>query len=193
MVIAKQNTTSSMILGLVAIAGILVATYFIVAMLWEGLSSLDPRIGAGIASVVIGGVIAGAFRMRLKRIDEAAVLREQLRDKKIPTLEQLVAMIFDAQFAAKKGNPPLDEKELIKRMVNITQELVIWGSDDMLNAYHTFREATFKQAAGTAHPMQTVYAVEDLLMAIRKDVGHKNKDLKRGSILRLFINDLPPL
>ena len=78
-------------------------------------------------------------------------------------------------------------------MVNITQELTIWGSDDMLRAYHTFRVATLSQAAGKATPLQTIFAVEDLLMAIRKDVGHKNKDLKRGSILRLFINDLPPL
>lgn len=97
-----------------------------------------------------------------------------------------------AQFAAKKGKEPLDEKELVERMVNITQELIIWGSDDMLRAYHTFRVAPLKQAAGAATTLETIYAVEDLLMAIRRDAGHKNKNLKRGSILRLFINDLPP-
>ena len=78
-------------------------------------------------------------------------------------------------------------------MVNITQDLVIWGSDDMLRQFRAFREATLKQAAGKAQPLETLLAVEDLLMAIRKDAGHKNKGLKRGSILRLFINDLPRL
>lgn len=86
---------------------------------------------------------------------------------------------------------PLSQEVMVKRTVTITQELVIWGSDDMLRAYDTFMAATRKQADGKAYPLQTLYAVEDLLMAVRKDAGHKNKDLKRGSILRLFINDLP--
>ena len=188
---AKQNTPGQTILGLILIAIIGVAAYFGLGVLWETLSSLDPRVGTTVG-VVVGATIAGLFTMRTKRIEEEAALRERLREKKIPTLEQVVALIFDLQFAAKKGQQPPDEKETIKRMVNITQELVIWGSDDMLRQYRAFKEATLKQAAGTAHPMQTVYAVEDLLMAVRKDAGHKNKGLKRGSILRLFINDLPP-
>ena len=36
-----------------------------------------------------------------------------------------------------------------------------------------------------------LYVVEDLLLAIRKDLGHKNKNLTKGKILGLFVNDLP--
>ena len=135
----------------------------------------------------------GLFNMLTKRIEEGAALRERLREKKIPTLEQLVALIFDSQFADQKGKKPPTEKETIRRMVHITQELVIWGSDDMVRQFDAFKEASKKQAAGAAQPIETVAAVEDLLMAVRRDAGHKNKGLKRGSILRLFINDLPPM
>ena len=35
-----------------------------------------------------------------------------------------------------------------------------------------------------------IFAVERLLLAIRKDVGHKNRNLKQGDLLSIFINDI---
>lgn len=80
-------------------------------------------------------------------------------------------------------------------MAEITQELVIWGSDDMLNAFYDFRnksiENSYEKIGNSYNPYNTLFAVEDLLLAIRKDLGHKNKKVSRGRILGLFINDLP--
>ena len=81
---------------------------------------------------------------------------------------------------------PLTEKDMIGRMIDITQDSVIWASDDVLRAFGTFRQVSQDQAAGKVPPVQALFTIEDLLFAIRKEVGHKNKDLKRGSILRLF-------
>lgn len=35
-----------------------------------------------------------------------------------------------------------------------------------------------------------LFEVEELLMAIRKDLGHSNKGISRGKILSLFVNDI---
>jgi len=35
--------------------------------------------------------------------------------------------------------------------------------------------------------------IEDILIAIRKDLGHKNKGIHRGKILGLFITDFAKL
>ena len=189
---AKEHTRANMIVGLVAVAIMAVTVYFVLLGLWGGLASLDPRVGAAAVTVVLGGIIAGVFRIRTKRFEEQVALREKLREKKIPTLERLVDLIFDIQFAEKKGKKKPSQAEMVKRTVTVTQELVIWGSDDMLRAYDTFMAATRKPAEAKAYPLQMLYEVEDLLMAVRKDAGHENKNLERGSILRLFINDLPP-
>ena len=35
-----------------------------------------------------------------------------------------------------------------------------------------------------------MFIYEDLIRAVRKDLGHKNKDLTKGKLLSLFINDI---
>lgn len=108
-------------------------------------------------------------------------------EKKIPTHEKIVQLIFKMTFAEKLGKNPPNEKELIKSFAKITQELVIWGSDDVIDAFHKFRMENIEDE--NQKPTSTIlFRVEDLLIAIRKDLGHKM--VKRGKILGLFINDI---
>ena len=116
-----------------------------------------------------------------------------LREKKIPTYEKIINFIFSLTFAEKLGKEKPSEKEMIKFMVEITQELVIWGSDEMLNAFYKFRTISIENVdnSNPKNPHNVLFMVEDLLLEIRKDLGHKNKNILRGKILGLFINDLP--
>ena len=41
-----------------------------------------------------------------------------------------------------------------------------------------------------AEPMKLMLLYESLILAIRKDLGHKNKGLVAGDILALFLNDI---
>jgi hypothetical protein len=43
---------------------------------------------------------------------------------------------------------------------------------------------------GENQGFQVLFQVENLLIAIRKDLGHKNVGFKKGTILGLFINDI---
>lgn len=43
---------------------------------------------------------------------------------------------------------------------------------------------------GEALTLESINLTENLLLAIRKDMGHKNKGLQQGDILSLFINDV---
>ncbi|MCH7729499.1 MAG: hypothetical protein IH991_23940 [Planctomycetes bacterium] len=38
--------------------------------------------------------------------------------------------------------------------------------------------------------MALMFIYEDLIRAIRRDLGHKNKDLTKGKLLSLFVNDI---
>jgi hypothetical protein len=35
-----------------------------------------------------------------------------------------------------------------------------------------------------------LFLYERFLLEVRRDLGHKNKDLKKGTLLGLFVNDL---
>ena len=41
-----------------------------------------------------------------------------------------------------------------------------------------------------ADPEEILFLTEKLLFAIRRDLGHKNKNLKKGDILSIFVNDI---
>jgi hypothetical protein len=40
------------------------------------------------------------------------------------------------------------------------------------------------------NPMNLMFSYENVLREIRKDLGHKNKNLGKGKLLSLFINDI---
>ncbi len=109
-----------------------------------------------------------------------------------PRRAKIINFIFSLTFADKLEKERPTENEMIKFMAEITQELVIWGSDEMLNAFYKFRMTSIENTGGdSSNPFGVLIMVEDLLLAIRKDLGHKNKNVSRGKILGLFVNDLP--
>jgi len=59
----------------------------------------------------------------------------------------------------------------------------------MVKAFGDFREAMMSIPCD-GDSRHILASVEDLLFAVRKDLGH-NSRVKRGDILRLYINDLP--
>ncbi len=77
-------------------------------------------------------------------------------------------------------------------MAGITEKLTIWGSDELVEAYYKFRMASLRQGAPGAQDSQEVLvALTDLMLAVRRDLGHKNKNISRRRILGLFVNDVP--
>ena len=70
-----------------------------------------------------------------------------------------------------------------------TKDLVIWGSKDIVAAFGKFRTDIAKLDQ-VNDPQFVLITVEDLLLAIRKDLGHKHPSFMRGDILRLYINDI---
>ena len=67
---------------------------------------------------------------------------------------------------------------------------MVWASDDVLNAWIKFRGASVDEAEMKRNPFGLMFRYEDLIRAIRKDLGHKNKDLTNGKLLSLFVNDM---
>jgi hypothetical protein len=89
-----------------------------------------------------------------------------------------------------KTGDRLSEKEMIEFMSNFTQRVMVWGDDGVLVAWIKWRRLLIDQAAMKAAPMKSMFLYEDLIFAIRRDLGHRNKALVTGDILALFVNDV---
>ena len=133
------------------------------------------------ALAVVGSVISLAVG---KAYETRAAINSDLRQKKTPVYEGITKVLFGVVFNSILKKPQIPEAELLEFFASTTEKLTIWGSDDVLKAYSEFK------TNAASDPQQSIFRFEALLLAIRKDLGHRNKDIGKGSILRLFVNDL---
>ena len=186
----KKSEKLNFVIGLTLIAILCGVLYFVISSIWKALSDVDVKLSTALiaaGATIIVSVISVTIG---KLLEHKSTQRATQAEKKIPTYEKIVQLIFQITFATKLGKEPPNEKELMQIFAEITQELVIWGSDDVMNAYYDFRMGSIEisEELDSMPHSKILFLVEDLLIAIRTDLGHKK--VQRGKILGLFINDI---
>ncbi|NNV00933.1 hypothetical protein ETC02_17355 [Geobacillus sp. DSP4a] len=117
-------------------------------------------------------------------------IEEQHRNQKIPMYQELLQFLFQLLMGQKTNGKHLEEGDIIEFMSKFTQNLILWGSNDVIKKYSEYRTYFSNRGVGKETSIKEIELLEDLLLAIRKDMGHNNKSLKRGDVLSLFINDI---
>lgn len=173
----------NLLLGIAILVGFGWGIYLFLANLLPIITSLNPTLSAGIIAasatvfVSIGSVLVS------KHLEQKALILKEHREKKAPVYEEFIGFLFKTLLAEKVGQPKPTEEEMVKFFVEYMQKMIVWGSDDVVRAYSEFRSQA-------GDPIKLLFSLEDLLFKIRTDLGHKNQNLKTGTILSLFVNDL---
>lgn len=176
--------------ALVLIAAVAAGLYVLLKSFWSAFNQLNPTVAAGILAAVTTILVSVLSVLTSKHLEQRNNVLKELRDKKAPVYEDLLAFIFRILNAQRLGLPSLTEKEVVTNFSSITQRLIIWGSDDVVQALYKFRISCTQASIDNRLPGLAILAVEELFFAIRKDLGHHNKGLTTGKILGTFINDL---
>ncbi|MFA5901521.1 MAG: hypothetical protein WC829_20660 [Hyphomicrobium sp.] len=157
------------------------------ALLWLGQiqSELATAIVAAGAAVLVS-VLSVAVGKYLERRD---AFERETRLKKVPVYESLISFIFGVLHSGKPGVPKMAEAEMVTRYGALTENLIVWSSDSVLKQFGEFRVASLK-ISEVGSPIAVLATLEDLMLAIRRDLGYRNTKIARGDLLRLFINDL---
>jgi len=79
---------------------------------------------------------------------------------------------------------------MLEFMSDFNQRIMVWGSDDVLAVWVQWRRAATNESDVKANPMKLMLLYEQLILTIRRDLGHKNSNLNTGDVLALFINDI---
>ena len=175
-----------LVIGLIAVGGLCYFAYLLIALFVNALSKVNGEY----AIVVIGAVLTIVSSVVLKilshnyekRNDE----RRSLRGKKEEVYKELIEFFFKVIASEKLGKKPPNEQDINLFMNDFTQKLIIWGSDKVVNSFIIFRN----RSLSGIKPERVLFLFEALLLEIRKDFGHKNKGIKQGDILSLFITDI---
>lgn len=181
--IAKGLLTLLAILAICAVVlGLLIR--FVVAgltLLCNAMGSLDVAIAVAlitgtisILTVVVGGIASNNQRKQY-----------YLRQHREAPYQKLVEMVY--KMMAKGKNPEsYSEEELLNDFSEFSQALTLWGSPKAIKQWNEWRKAN---TGGKPDPKELLYAMESIMMQLHADMGQKG-GLKKGDLLRLFINDL---
>jgi hypothetical protein len=66
-----------------------------------------------------------------------------------------------------------------------TRKLILWSGPEAIEAFVTWKD----QLAKGTPDAKSIFLTEDFLLAIRKDLRHTNRGLRRGFFAKLFLQE----
>ncbi len=170
-------------LGALTIAALLGLVWLLI----KGLTSLQSGVAAAVVTASATVLISVFSLIYSHRREQRRAIEHANREQKIPVYEEFIRVWFSGTFDAGSLTPD-DWTDFVK---TFTPKLVFWASDAVLRSYNDFRRAAMDIDVDQPQSDPTaLFAFEDLLFAIRRDLGHSNDGLERGDLLRLYINDV---
>lgn len=189
---SSKKQTFVTIVGLIIIIALCVFIYMLLKFIWNSVKDYPT-----ITVAIITGFLS-IITIVIQRIWEKRYKQEQdIRNQKMPTYQKMVrefSMFFYNEPEKQTGDIFLRQKyeeekqnKLVKFVAENNGELITWASDEVLKEWSLFRKIA---TSNTNSGIELMFQVEKLFYAIRKDLGHKNKNLVKGDILRLWVNDI---
>jgi hypothetical protein len=130
----------------------------------------------GSAITALGAVLAVIAGRTWEKRQE---LEQGRRERIAPSYSELVAVFYKAM----KGQE-IDEEFFH----DWTRQLLLWGPEPLIRTFIAWR-ASLPDEADDVSP-ESIFAFEEVLYAIRDDLGNPRGNMGQGDLLRVFVNDL---
>ncbi len=127
----------------------------------------------------IGAVVIAQQRSKSREIAEAH------RPKKIELYNSFITTMIGIIRKHKGSDSKVLEgdKEIEEFFYKFTTEVVLWGSPGVLGHYASFRNL------GQEKNPNVILIMDDIMQAMRKDLGLSNWGLSRGDLMKIFLTD----
>jgi hypothetical protein len=141
---------------------------------WNAISRVDPAIAAALitaATTVIGATLTVTIGRYLERKRELEAIN---RDKKMPIYARFLTDLFTQLQGSEEEKASTDDYVVLLRKWH--QDLLLWGGPDVINAYLAWKDV-LRRGEPSADSM---FKMDALIFAIRKELGNSNFRLARG-------------
>lgn len=177
------------IIALLFITGIGYLLYKVIITVFQNFSKIDINIFV----TIIGGTITISSFFITRYLERKKTIELEIRNKKIPIYEEFFEFYFSVMFKS-NTDEQITTEEMVKFFQQFNQKAIIWFPDNILKSYVEWKHnlTNFSNNQGVSLK-EIILHQEQFMNQIRKDIGHKNKNLILGDISSLYINDLDTL
>ena len=139
---------------------------------------LGAPIIAGVVTVLVATltVVLGKYFERKKELDAL------YRDKKTEVYDEFLKKFFEVYFS---GGESIAEHDLVPFFRDFCRKLVLWAGPEVIEAFVAWKDHL---ARGTPDA-KSIFLTEDFLLAVRRDLRHSNKGIRRGLFARMFLQN----
>ncbi len=139
---------------------------------------LGAPIIAAVATVLVATltVVVGKYFERKKELDALH------REKKTEAYDDFLKKFFEFYFS---GGSDVDKQDLVPFFRDFSRQLVLWAGPEVIEAFLAWKDHLAK---GTPDA-KSIFLTEDFLLAIRKDLRHTNRRIRRGLFARMFLQN----
>ena len=183
----KFKTACIIVITLVVISVSGYVLFRIIHFVIKGILSLNSSVSAAIIAA-IATVIVSVVRIIYSQLkSKERDIAESHLPKKIELYKSFMdeAVVGILRLTKKKDGKSIDDKDVQKRIEDFffkfTGDVIVWGSPQVIKSYSEFRKI--------GNNPEIILKVDDMLRAIRKDLGHSNRRIKRGDLISLFLTD----
>jgi hypothetical protein len=191
----EKRTALQTLLALVVGLVVLAVTATLILLLIRGISRLDSEVATAViaaaATVVVSVVTVtlGRYFERKRQIESDTRLR------KIPLYEGFLGLWFRVLYQDRMGDERLTDQDMFRAFADFTKAATVWAPDDVILKWRDVRSryAALAETGGVANKAaarERLFLFEELLLAIRRDTGYPNTNLKRGDLLGLFVDNI---
>lgn len=156
-----------------------------VAGIWTLFENADPTLSAAIltaASTVIVSTLAivlGRYFERKKDIEAA------YREKKTEIYDTFLQELFKIFYGIEKsGAKP---EEIVGFLRDWQRKIILWGGQGVIRAYLKWMQKLKRD--GSEPDAQSVLLADEFFRAMRKDLGHSNLLLAKGTFIHFLLRE----
>jgi hypothetical protein len=184
----QKTPTSHMILGFIIVLLLIGLVGLFLWLVWQQISSGSTEVNVAIFSGSLTIVSSVIIVVLSRRFERQKAIEEEQRTKKIPVYSEFLDFWIKRVLLSAKHKKTITQKEMEQFLGDFTQKLMLWGSDEVVKEYVGLRRRS-GTTTSREDAKQFLFDFEGIIYLIRSDLGHKNKDLEQGDLLRLFLTE----
>lgn len=180
-----MNRLKTFLLGLVGIAilaGLAALVGWVVYAFFQYLSSVPKELGAALVAAAATILVATVTVMVGRYYERRKELDALYREKKTEIYDEFLREFFTLFWGTGETDAAA-EKDLVPFLREFTRKLVLWSGPEVIEAFVAWKGHLAK---GTPDA-KSIFLTEAFLLAIRRDLRHSNRGLRKGFFACLFL------